>query len=135
MSHTVQTENPGNKQTETTQTICRSHAYDLYEQQLIKDLMGRMSKCIITDSDHGNVYESNQLCQFAGTTIDRKETTTYLGDASIHFESHATLKPALAGVTERTIVTEQKYSGACPAELQPGDMTSGDGKIHHLWRH
>jgi hypothetical protein len=135
MMHTVETENPGNKQTEFTQSTCRNHAYDQYEQGLIKDLMARTSTCTVTDSVHGDVYQSNQLCSVLGTTIDRKETTTYLGDSSIHFESHATLKPAMNGVSERTIITDQKYAGVCPAELQPGDMTSADGKIHHLWRH
>jgi len=134
VSHSVQTENPGNKQTEYSQTTCRSHAFDQYEQMLIKDLMGR-TKCAVADSVHGNIHESDQLCTLAGVTIDRRETTTYLSDSSIHFESHATLKPALAGVTERTIVMDEKYAGACPAELKPGDMTSTDGKIHHLWSH
>ena len=135
VTHSVQTENPGNNQTEFTQSTCRSHAYDQYEQGLMKDLMARMSMCTVTDSTHGNVYQSNQLCTVLGVAIDRKETTTYLGDSSIHFESHATLKPAKNGVSERTIVTDQKYAGACPADLQPGDMKSADGKVHHLWRH
>jgi hypothetical protein len=132
--HNVQTENPGNKQDEYTQMTCRNHEFDQYEQALVKELMSRTT-CTVTESEKGNAYQSNQVCHVAGTTIDRKETTTYLGDAAIHFESHATLTPAMAGVTERTLVADEKYLGACPAQLQPGDMTSADGKIHHLWRH
>ena len=132
--HTVQSENPANEREDFIQTTCRSHDFDNYEQGLIRGLLSRTS-CKVTESVNGNVYRSNQLCQIAGVTIDRKETTTYLGDTALHFESHATLTPAMAGVTERTIIADEKYIGACPAQLQPGDMTSADGKIHHLWRH
>jgi hypothetical protein len=132
--HTFQTENPGSKRYEFSQTTCRSHGYDQYERALIKNAFSKQL-CSVTESVKGNVDQSNLLCHMAGITIDRKETTTYRGDSSIHFESHATLTPGMDGVTQRTILADEKYTGACPPQLQPGDMISADGKLRHLWKH
>jgi hypothetical protein len=131
LTHSVQTENPGNKQAEYTWKTCRSHAYDQYELALFE----RFSKCPVTESVHGDVHESDYACVVAGVKVNRKEVRTYQGDTAIHLESHATFSPAMNGNTEMTLVADDKQAGACPPELQPGDMTNGDGKVHHLWIH
>jgi hypothetical protein len=131
VTHSVETKNPGNKRAESTWTTCRSHAFD---QQFLKDFNAR-SPCTVTESVHGNVHESDYVCAVAGVKANRKEVNTYQGDTAIHLESHVTFSPAMNGVTETAQVADDTYVGACPSELQPGDMTNGDGKVHHLWNH
>ncbi len=39
------------------------------------------------------------------------------------------------GITETTMTQDQKYLGNCPAGAQPGDMTTSNGTVKHLWKH
>ena len=40
----------------------------------------------------------------------------------------------MGGVSETTMIMDQKYVGSCPAGAQPGDITYADGRVTH-WRH
>ena len=33
------------------------------------------------------------------------------------------------------MVQDQKYAGACPTDMQPGDRKTVDNKIMHGWKH
>ena len=103
-------------------------------QRKAKD-MAQRSQCPITENAQGNAVISEYHCVFSGSTISRKETTTYLSDSEVHFDSRTTITPPLGGVAQSNIVSDQKFVGPCPSDLQPGDMKSEDGKIHHLWHH
>jgi hypothetical protein len=130
--HRQTIDNPGNKKTESTTTICRSHAYDQHVESLAKSVKG----CTPTSqSFQGGKYSSASHCVVGGTVIDSQGTATYQGDMSARSETHATYSPAMAGVSETTMIMDQKYVGSCPAGVQPGDMTSADGRTTHLWKH
>jgi hypothetical protein len=88
-----------------------------------------------SQSFQGGKYSSASHCVVGGTVIESRGTATYQGDTSAHSETHATYSPAMDGVSETTMVMDQKYVGSCPAGVQPGDMTSADGRITHLWKH
>jgi hypothetical protein len=124
-------DNPGNKQTDSKSTICRNHAYDQHALSLTKSLKG----CVVTRSLRDGKYSSKSHCVIAGTVLESEGTVTYRGDTSAHSESHATYTPAMGGVSETTIIVDQKYLGNCPAGAQPGDLTSSDGRVNHLWKH
>ena len=123
--------NPGNKKTESTSTICRNHAYDQYANSLAKSMKGCT---VVSESFRGGKYATEMRCEISGSVIESKGTTTFQGDTATHTESQATYTPAMAGVSEMTMVMDQKYEGACPVGTQPGDMTSADGKVTHLWK-
>ena len=127
--HTI--DNPGNKKTDSTLTICRNHAYDEYTQSLTKNLKG----CTLNQSFQGGKYSSKSHCVIGGTVVESEGTATYQGSTSAHSETHATYTPAMGGVSETTTIMDQKYVGNCPAGAQPGDMTSADGRVTHLWKH
>ncbi len=130
--HDVNTNNPGNQVSESSKTICRSHAYDQHVQEQAKKVM--TSCTVITDSTQGNKHLTETKCQVAGTTIDTKGTVTILNENSVHSESHSTYSPAMGGVSETTMVQDQKYQGSCPAGQSPGDMTLSNGTVRHLWK-
>ena len=121
--HTQTTNIPGNVKSESTSTICRNHAYDQYTNGLAKNVKG----CTMSNENYeGNKYTMDMRCTIGATTIESKGTVTYSGDTSTHSESQA---------TGTTTIQDQKYIGACPAGMQPGDMMLPNGTINHLWKH
>jgi hypothetical protein len=127
--HTQETDNPGNKKTESTRTICRDHAYDKSVQALAKTAV---KDCKVSESVQGSKTSSEAHCVVAGTVIDTKGTGAYVGDTSTHSETHTIYSPALYGMAESTTIMDQKWVGSCPAGVQPGDMTNADGTVIHL---
>jgi hypothetical protein len=126
--HTQSIDNPGNKKSEGTYSLCRSHAYDLAVQARAKNTKG----CTISESFEGGKYSSQSHCVVGSTVIESKGTATFQGDTAAHSETHATYSPAMAGISETTMIMDQKYAGSCPAGAVAGDRITADGKITHL---
>jgi len=122
-------DSPGNKKSDSTRTLCRNHAYDKSVEALAKTVKGCTK---LNETVEGGKISSAMHCVVAGTTIDTKQTGTIAGDTSSHSEIHTTYSPAFGGVTESTMIQDQKYVGSCPAGAQPGDMTNADGTVIHL---
>jgi hypothetical protein len=131
-SQTQTIDNPGNKRGGGLVTICRSHAYDQY----VKDLAAKLPGCNkAVENVSGHTLTTTLRCTVANSVIDTKETATFQGDTAVHSETHATYTPPLYGVSDSTVITDQKYLGSCPADMQPGDMKSADGRIINTWKH
>jgi hypothetical protein len=128
--HRRTTDNPGNKQSESTFTLCRSHAYDKHALEIAK----AMNHCVVNASAAANKFSVTTHCLIAGTMIDSASTATYTGNTSVRSETRATYSPALGNIGETMLVQDEKHLGSCPAGLRPGDMTRADGKVVHLWR-
>jgi hypothetical protein len=124
-------ENPGNKKSDVTTTLCRNHEYDKSAQALAKNMKGCTS---ISENLDGSTYSSETRCTVGGTVIDSKGTVSYT-DTTAHGETHATYTPAFYGYTDETIIQDQKYVGDCPAGMQPGDHLLPDGTIQHRAKH
>lgn len=131
-SQTQTIDNPGGKRGGGLVTICRSHAYDQY----VKDLAAKIPGCQkLSENLNGHTLTSALRCTVGETVIDTKETATFESDTAVHSETHAIYTPSLYGVSESSMVMDQKYLGSCPADMQPGDMKSADGKIVSTWQH
>jgi hypothetical protein len=130
--HTVTINNPGNQKSEGTVSICRSHAYDESVEALAKNMKGCTT---ISESFEGGKRSVDMRCTVATSVIETKGKTTFDGDTSAHSEIHATYTPAMAGISEMTMIQDQKYVGSCPAGVQPGDRISADGTVMHSQRH
>ena len=129
---TQMTDDPGNVKRDFTQKLCRSQAYDQHALDLAKNLKGCK---VVSENFTGGTYTAESECNVQGAVIKSKATTTYQGDTAFRSESHATYTPAFHGVSETTVMVDQKYLGACPAGVQPGDRIAADGSITHTWRH
>jgi hypothetical protein len=115
--HSQSIQNPGNKTSSADYTLCRSHAYD----QSVRAAAKAMKGCTTAnESFQAGKYSSATRCVVANTVIEGKGTTTMQGDSSFRTESHSTYTPALYGVSETTMIIDQKYLGSCPAGVQPG---------------
>jgi hypothetical protein len=127
--HTVSTDQPGNKRTEGTQKLCRSHAYDERVRAMAAQQSAKTCKTISENSAGGTTTSENQ-CTVGGSVLKTKAVVTLNGD-SAHSETHTTYTPAMYGMSETSMVMDQKYLGACPAGVQPGDRIGPDGKVIH----
>jgi hypothetical protein len=130
--HMQSTENPGNKKTEGTSTICRNHAYDQHAQALAKNVKGCTK---VSETFQGSKYSVEMRCTVGTSVIATKGVTSFQGDTATHSESNTTYTPAFSGISGSTMIQDQKYIGSCPADMQPGDRKSADGTIIHLWKH
>lgn len=131
-SHTQTVDQPGNKKSEATKTICRNHAYDQY----VKDLAAKIPGCTkVSENYNGRTLTTEMRCVVGGSVIDGKGTSVFQGDTVVHSETHSTYTPAMYGVSETTMIMDQKYVGSCPAGSQPGDMRGEDGKLFNTWKH
>jgi hypothetical protein len=102
----------------------------------VKDLAAKIPGCgKATTNYQGSKLNSEMRCTVGGSVIDSKETAVFQGDTAIHSETHATYSPALYGMSETTTITDQKYTGSCPAGSQPGDMRNAEGKLFNTWKH
>lgn len=130
--HTMAVSNPGNKKEESITSICHSHAYDEHVQEVAKQ---QMSSCkTISEGYFGRTKTSETECVIRGSMV-RTKTTVTITDLNARSQTHTTYTPAAFGMTEMTMIMEQKYVGACPAGVEPGDVVGSDGRIEHLWKH
>jgi hypothetical protein len=130
--HSQTINNPGGKKSDNSSTICRSHAYD---QHALDAVRGMKDCAIIKESAQAGSYSIQMHCVAAGTAIDSTATVTTTSEMVSHSETHATYNPALGGISETTLIQDQKYLGSCPAGTHPGDLTQADGTLVHLGDH
>jgi hypothetical protein len=127
--HMESTDNPGGKKSQGTYSLCRDHAYDLAARARAKNVKGCT---IVSETVEGGKHTTLMHCTIGASVGESKSTTTFQGDTATHSESHATYNPPLYGVSESTVIMDQKYMGSCPAGTKPGDRINADGSIMHL---
>jgi hypothetical protein len=120
---------PGQKSTDNTYTLCRNHAYDEKGRQLAQKFLTACSTT--SDVKSGNSRTVVISCKIGGSTVVTRSTLTGLSDTHFHTESSATYTPPLYGQSQSSMIQEQTYLGACPANMQPGDRQLADGTIEH----
>jgi hypothetical protein len=84
--HTVTTDEPGNKKTEGTRSVCRNHAYD-------DRVRAQAARKIHSDNYSGLKYESESECVIQGSTVHTKGTATDGGDNGTAQREHHYLQP------------------------------------------
>lgn len=130
--HRETTDEPGNKKTIQDQWICRNHASDEKARARAEAML---KNCKTNLENHvGSKYETERECVVAGTTIHSKSTISVSGDSEFHSEETTTYTPAMADTTKTTMIVDQKYVGACPPGMEPGDIKGADGNIRHSGR-
>jgi hypothetical protein len=125
-SHGVQ--HPGDKKSDSTSTLCRTHLYDDQARERAKN----MKDCsTVKEALEGNKYSTESICTIEGSKVDSKSTTEFRGTTT-HTEAHVTYAPPLRGVSDWTLIQDQKYLGSCPTGAEGGDLMTPDGAMHHL---
>lgn len=126
--HTQTIDHPGNVKREFTQKICRNHAYDDSARAKAKNMPG----CKVQNENlSGHTYTIEMECNIGGSVIHSKGVTTSTGDDAFRSETHTTYTPAFHGVSDTTMIMDQKYESSCPAGTEPGDIIRADGTVLH----
>lgn len=134
--HTREVNNPGNKLVDTTALpFCRDHAYDKQAEALAKSV--KKGCTMVNETFDGGKYSTEMRCViekavvagkilFERTVITTKGTATQ-SNTSAHSEFHTTYAPAMDGISDQTMIVDQKYVGRCPAGMRPGDRLKPGG--------
>jgi hypothetical protein len=76
----------------------------------------------------GNKVYGSAECKFGDATMKSSSVTTFSGDTSYHTEVKSSYDPPMQGMPTGNAVIDAKWSGACPADMQPGDVVLPDGR-------
>jgi hypothetical protein len=76
----------------------------------------------------GNKVISNAECKFGDSTMKSTSVTTFTGETAYHTDVKATYDPPMAGKGSNSTVIDAKWTGPCPAGMQPGDVILPDGR-------
>ncbi len=89
---------------------------------------GKMDCAPVTATRAGNVIDVDTQCKSDGITIDNKMHMELTGDDSYHQTVTQTTVPSMGDPTVTTV--DGKFMGPCPADMKPGDLDTGMGKIN-----
>jgi hypothetical protein len=118
---------PGQPPSDNTFSLCRDHAFDAHTHQIAQKFL---SACTTTsDVKSGNTRTIVQSCKIAGSAVLSKSVLTAYGDTHYRTESSTTFTPPLNGQSKDSMIQEQTFVGACPADMHPGDRKLADGTI------
>lgn len=76
----------------------------------------------------GNKMYGSAQCKLGDSTMKSTSVTTFTGDTAYRTDVKATYDPPMAGRASGTTVIEGKWTGPCPAGMQPGDVMLPDGR-------
>ena len=76
----------------------------------------------------GNKVYGTAECKFGESTMKSSSVTTFSGDTSYHTEVKSTYDPPMQGMSSGNMVIDAKWTGACPAGMQAGDVVLPDGR-------
>jgi Protein of unknown function (DUF3617) len=80
----------------------------------------------------GNIVTMDSECKLGDVTLTSHAVMTFTGDAAYHTDIQSHFNPPMAGHSESSMTQEAKWAGACPADMQPGDMTGPNGMKMNL---
>jgi Protein of unknown function (DUF3617) len=75
----------------------------------------------------GNTVTMNSVCKMGQTQATTQAVTKFTGDTAYHTDVNTKFDPPMAGHGDSTMVQEARWTGACPADMQPGDVLMGNG--------
>jgi hypothetical protein len=107
--------------------ICMNAAV---QKEMLDMTMGSM-KSMCTKNDirrDGNRLYGTAECKLGESAMKSSSVTTFAGDSAYRTEVKSAFDPPLMGKATSTTLIEGKWMGACPAGMQPGDITMPDGR-------
>ena len=70
----------------------------------------------------------NSECKIGDSTMKSQSVTTFSGDSSYKIDVDATYDPPFMGRAASKTHIDAKWTGACPADMQPGDVMLPSGQ-------
>jgi len=99
------------------------------QKEMMEMGMGTMkSMCSKNDirRDGNKVYGVAE-CKFGESTMKSSSVTTFTGDTAYHTEVKSSYDPPMQGMASGNTIIDAKWTGACPAGMQAGDVVMPNG--------
>jgi Protein of unknown function (DUF3617) len=90
-----------------------------------------LTKSLCTRNDlrrDGSKIYGTAECKIGESKMQSKSVMTFAGDSAYHTEISANYDPPFMGKTTTSTTVDGKWTGPCPADMQPGDVLLPDGK-------
>ena len=100
------------------------------QKEMMEMGMGTM-KTMCSKNDvrrEGNRVYGTAECKFGESTMKSTSVTTFTGDTAYRAEIKSTYDPPMQGMPSGTTLIDAKWTGACPAGMQAGDVVLPDGR-------
>ena len=75
----------------------------------------------------GGVATINMVCTVGDSQATSHSTITYTGNTAYRAEVRAHFEPPFMGRSDSTTTQQAKWIGACPPDMRPGDLVTGNG--------
>jgi hypothetical protein len=117
---------PAGKPHPIEMSMCMDAKSDIQSQQMAAG--AGAPKCSRKDMTRsGNTIVMDSVCDLGGTQSTSHSVITFTGDAAYHMEAKTSFNPPMAGQAEHVMTQDAKWTGACPAGMNPGDVMMPNG--------
>ena len=76
---------------------------------------------------NGNIATMDTECKMGEVKMTSRAVMTFTGDAAYKTDIQTHFDPPMMGRSNSTMTQEAKWSGPCPADMQPGDIIGPNG--------
>ena len=75
----------------------------------------------------GSVFTMDTECKMGDMKLTSHAVMTFTGDTAYRTDVQSHFDPPMMGRSDSSMTQEAKWIGACPADMQPGDMIGPNG--------
>jgi Protein of unknown function (DUF3617) len=75
----------------------------------------------------GAVVTVVSICRMGDVQATTRAVIHFSGDTAYHSDINTTFNPPMMGRSTATVSQDGKWTGACPADMQPGDIVMANG--------
>jgi hypothetical protein len=75
----------------------------------------------------GSTVTVDAVCRIGESRTATHSVTVYSGDTAYHTDASTKIDPPIGGHGDSAMMQDAKWVGSCPADMQPGDMSMGNG--------
>jgi uncharacterized protein DUF3617 len=75
----------------------------------------------------GNIATIDMVCKVGESQQTSHSTITYTGNDSYRINMRAHFEPPFLGKSDSTMTQAARWTGACPADMKPGDLVMANG--------
>lgn len=80
----------------------------------------------------GDVATVDSECKMGDMKMTSHAVVTFTGDSAYKTDIQSHFDPPMMGRSDSSMTQEAKWTGACPADMQPGDMVGPNGMKMNL---
>lgn len=75
----------------------------------------------------GSSVTVSTVCKMGQSQLTTQAVTRFTGDTAYHTDANTKFDPPMAGRDTSVVTQDAKWTGPCPADMEPGDVMMGNG--------